>query len=239
MQAMEAIIELIAALIGALVQLLFGLLAAVAGLVAVLVEFIFLALTQGLSTASKQYNHRKKHRSERLEAAKPAADASQSKDASSISLKHSAIFASIVFVVIICSVITWVVRDRIRKQRVAETRSKIEKLADTFAQQIKDDGIVDPEAGMLRDRDAWQQPIELFVDKALLGSMVVVRSSGPDRKSGSIDDILAIRVIRASATDIGGELANRGIKALRDRVDRLLPGGDKKQLPEDVEVDEQ
>jgi len=65
-----------------------------------------------------------------------------------------------------------------------------------------------------------------------------VRSSGPDRKSGSIDDILATRVIRASAKDVGGKLAKRGVKAIRDRVTRLLPGGDKEQLPEDIDVAE-
>ncbi len=74
--------------------------------------------------------------------------------------------------------VTWIVFEQIRKQRVAQTRSQVDKLADTFAEQLKDDGVADPEPGKLRDRDAWQQPMELFVDKTLLGSLVVVARRG-------------------------------------------------------------
>ena len=84
----------------------------------------------------------------------------------------------------------------------------------------------------LRWKTTWSGP-------AGSGSLVVVRSSGPDRKSGSIDDILATRVIRASAKEVGGELAGRGIKAIRDRVAEMLPDGDKEALPKDMDVDEQ
>lgn len=77
------------------------------------------------------------------------------------------------------------------------------------------------------------------MDKALPGSLLVVRSSGPDRKSGTIDDILATRVVRASAMAVGDELAERGIKALRDRVADLISGGDDEQLPDDLDIDDQ
>lgn len=235
---MEAIGELIAALFGALVEVLFGLLQVVAGLFAIALEFVFLSLTQGLSAASQQYKKRKEERAEQLAAAKTTAATPVTNDAPSISLKQSAILVSIVFFVIVCSVITWVIQDRIQKQRIAETRSQVKKLADTFAAQIKDEEVADPEPGKLQDRDAWQQPIELFVDKALLGSLVVVRSSGPDRKSGSIDDILATRMTRASAKEVGGELAKRSIKAIRNRVGKLLPGGKKGPLPKEIDVAE-
>ncbi|MDX1930797.1 MAG: hypothetical protein SFV81_30010 [Pirellulaceae bacterium] len=236
---MEAIIELIAASVGALFQALIGIVEGVVALLAIVVEFAFLAVTQGITAASRQYNHRKQERAERLAAGKPASDIPVRDEAPSISRKQSAILAVIVLVVIAGGVATRVVGVRIREQRVAETRAQVKKLADTFAEQIKDDGVADPVPGKLRDRDGWEQPVELFVDKTLLGSLIVVRSSGPDRQTGSIDDILATRVIRASAKDVGGELANRGIKALRDRVAGLLPGGDEEQLPEDMDVGEQ
>lgn len=236
---MEAIAELIAAVIGAFVQAFAALLEAFAALAAIILEFAFIALTQGLSAASKQYKQRRDQRAAQIDAAQQTAETSASGNTASINLKHAALFATIAALVIVCGVATWVVSDRIRKQRVAETRTQVKQLADRYADEIKDDEIVDPHPGTLRDRDSWQQPLELFVDKALLGSLVVVRSSGPDRKSGSIDDILATRVVRSSAREVGGELANRGIKALRDRVAKLLPGGDEDQLPEEIDVGEQ
>lgn len=235
---MEAIFELIAALVGALAEALIGLIGAFAALLAALLEFVFLAVTQGMSAASRKYESRKQQRAERLATAKTATDLRPQDDTPSISLKQSAILVSIVFFAIICGLATWVVSDRMRKQRVAETRSQVETLADRFAQQINENEAASPKPGKLLDCDAWNQPIELFVDKALLGSLVVVRSSGPDRRSGSVDDILATRVSRASAKEVGGELANRGIKAIRDAVAELLPGGNKEQ-PEDMDVGEQ
>ena len=62
--------------------------------------------------------------------------------------------------------------------------------------------------------------------------MVIVRSWGPDQKTGSIDDILSKKMIRAPAKDVGGEIAKRGVKAIRKRVAGLLPGGDKEKQPE-------
>jgi hypothetical protein len=222
---MEAVAELIAAIVGALVAAVIGLIGAVAGFVAIVVEFIFLALTQGTSAASKQYRHRKEEHADYAKAAKEAAETSANEGVPSICPKHVAIAASIVLCVAVGAVTVWVARDRIRKRRIADTRAQVNKLADQFAKQLKDAEIADPEPGELRDRDAWQEPIELFVDEALLGSLVAVRSSGPDRKSGTIDDLLAPRVVRASVKDVGGELAKRGMQALRDRVAQLTPGG--------------
>ncbi|HUG67128.1 MAG TPA: hypothetical protein VMM76_05230 [Pirellulaceae bacterium] len=238
---MEAIAELIAALVGALVHALVALLEAFATLLAIVAEFVFLALTQGLSAASKKYKQRKQERESRLEAMHDAkggrVQAVETQPL--IGLKHSAIIGSIVLVAIVCAVAAWAIRDRIRKEQVATTRLQVAKLADSFSQQIKEQQIADPKPGLLPDRDAWEQPIELFVDKALLGSLVVVRSSGPDRKSGSIDDILATRVIRSPAKQVGGELVDRGVKAIRDRVSRVLPGADKEMLPEDMDIGQQ
>lgn len=235
---MEAIVELIAALVAGLTEALIGLIGAFAASLAALLEFVFIVLTQGRSAASRKYESRKQQRADRLAAAKTLKDLRPQDDKPSIGLKQSAILVSVMIFAVICGAATAVVSERIRKQRVAETRSQVKALADRIAQQINENAATSPTPGKLPERDAWKQPIELSVDSALLGSLVVVRSSGPDRRSGSIDDILAIRVIRASAKEIGGELTNRGIQAIRNAVTDLLPGGGH-ELPADVDVAEQ
>jgi hypothetical protein len=235
---LQAIAELIGALVVALAQALAVMVEAAAGLLAIVAEFMFLALTQGLAAASEKYKHREADRKCLKETATACNDVRHAKTQPSISLKRSAIIGSIVVLSVGCGVATLVIQSRLRRQRIESTRAQVAELADSFAKRIKDREVAAPEPGELSDRDAWKQPIGLFVDKALLGSMVVVRSSGPDRKSGTLDDILAIRVIPANAKDLGGELANRGIKGIRDRVAQLLAGGEKEKLPKHVDVDE-
>lgn len=152
-----------------------------------------------------------------------------------LTFRQSAVILALVVGAIVCGVVTWKIRDSIRKKQIAQTRTQIAKLADSFSNQVKNEQTVNPTPGVLPDRDVWGQPIELFVDKVLLGSLIVVRSAGPDGKSGSVDDLLATRVVRASAKKVGGELAKRGVKALRERVSRLLPGRDKEKLPAEAD----
>ncbi|QDT80931.1 hypothetical protein Mal35_44060 [Gimesia maris] len=250
---MEAIAELIAALIGALLEGIFALLQGVFSLLAVVLEFIFVALFHGVDAASKQYQHRQEERSEKLataknnrqaeraaqlEVAEKVAATSRQNNEPTISRNQTVILVLLVCFIIIGGVATWMIRDRIRKQRIAETRSQIKKLANTFSAQIQDKEMADPVPGKLHDRDAWNQPIELFVDKTLLGSLIVVRSSGPDRRSGSIDDLLETHVVQASVKEVGGELAHRGWKALRNRVNNFLPGGEKEKQPAENDVSE-
>ncbi|HBJ38194.1 MAG TPA: hypothetical protein DDZ51_26255 [Planctomycetaceae bacterium] len=231
---MEAIVELILAIAIGLAHALVGLWMAIITFFALIVEFIVLALTQGISAASRQFKLRSQERAEAQSSRKAQIGVPASNGVPPISGKQSAILASIVLFVIICIGGTLVIRDRIRKQRIAATQSQVKTLADTFAEQMKDDAVADPEPGKLVNRDAWRQPLELFIDKSLLGSLIVVRSSGPDRKSGSIDDLLAIRVVRAQAKDVGGELAKRGAKALKDRIAGLLGEDAKEPLPENI-----
>lgn len=243
--------EIIAAIFEALAELLFAFLEAVVLLFAAVFEFVFLALTQGKSAASEQYQKRKQEHKERAEQhnklreekRKKRTGAVETTSASPIAEHHTpsitpkqyTILGSLAFFIIIGLIITWVVLDQIQQQRLAETRSRLNQLADKFAEQIKDREIVDPVTGKLRDRDAWQQPIDLAVDKMLIGSLVVVRSTGPDRKPGTIDDLLEIRTIRAPAKEVGGELAKRGVKAIRNRIAEMLPGGEKEQQPEEID----
>lgn len=234
---MQAIAEIVGAIVSAFAGALVAIVEAVAVFLAVVAEFMFLALTQGLSAASGRYKQRKTDRKSRKEAATASRNTTAAETRLPISLKRAAIISSIVVVSVGCCVTTWVIQNRLRQQRIEATRTQVGKLADSFVARIKERKAA-PEPGKLPDRDAWKQPIELFVDKALLGSLVVVRSSGPDWESGTIDDILAIRVIRANAKEAGGELANRGIRGIRDRVARLLPDGEKEKLPKDMDVEE-
>jgi len=234
----EAIVELIAAFVGAFVHAVAGLLWAIGALLAAVVEFLFLALTQGFSSASQKYIQRKIERRSRLAATESEADAKATERTPSISRKQTAIIVALVLLVIISGVAVGLIRDRIRKQRIAATRVQVAELADSFAEQIENEEVADSEPGRLREYDAWKQPFELFIDKALLGSLIVVRSPGPDRESGSIDDILAVRVVRASAKEVGGELANRALEAMRNRVDRLFAGDDGEVLPKDIDIGE-
>jgi hypothetical protein len=237
----QAIAELIGAFVAAFALTFVAMVEAIAALLALVAEFIFVALTQGLSAASERYKERLTERGSRRAAATAWTDATTTETRPSISLKQAAIIGAIVGAIVVVSVgfgvITWVVQGRIRQQRIEATRSQVAELADSFSNQIKDRNVAAPVPGGLPNRDAWNQPMELFVDKTLLGSLVVVRSSGPDRKSGTIDDILAIRFIRANAKDVGGELADRGIKGIRDRVAPLLPGGEQEKPPRHRDVD--
>lgn len=231
---MEAIVELIAAMFEAFGQALVALLEMAVALLAMVVEFLFLAITQGVAAASAKFKQRQQQRAEkRAEAASTPpgnGDSPAGRPAPRSSRRVAAIAATMAALVAIAIAVTWVVQEHLRKrrmERIAATRDQIARLADTFVDQIQDDKVADPNPGRLEDRDAWQQPLELFVDQALLGSMVVVRSNGPDGKSGTIDDLLAVRLAKAPAKKVGRELANRGAKAIRDRVGRLLPEKEK------------
>lgn len=235
---MEAIVDLISALFLALFQAVLALLELITTLVFLSLEFLFLTLTQGLSAATKQYQQRQQQRAERREQKAAAATHSEERVIALLNGRQTAIVASVVVLLIVAGVTTWIVREQIRKRRIAETRAQVELLAETFADEVEDDDAADPAPGLLPDRDAWDERIELFVDKALVGSLVVVRSPGPDRQSGTIDDILAIRMIQASIPEIGGELAERGMQALRDRAARLLPGKAKNQPADEGNADQ-
>lgn len=114
------------------------------------------------------------------------------------------------------------VQHRVNEQRIADTTIRIERLVDDFAQQARDDSTPNPVPGVLNERDAWQQPLQLFVDETILGTLIVVRSSGPDRKTGSVDDLLAVRNLRPTLKEAGGKVIQSGAEALRDAALRLF-----------------
>lgn len=210
-------------------------------ILAATLEFVYLALTRGISTASQQFKKRMQERAIDSVVANSSADTPETDEATPT---HSTQFQFLKWIVLFllagCVMLPGYLHYRSEKQdradqerRVKETRSQVKQLADTFMQQIQDKKDADPIPGMLRDLDAWQRPIMLRVDKELLSSEIVVRSWGPDRVPGSSDDIVEERTVRVSAKEAGSELTKRGVKAIRNRIVEMLPGGKKEQEAEE------
>ncbi|QDT41973.1 hypothetical protein Pan241w_20530 [Gimesia alba] len=243
---MTYIIIIVLVVIGVIVlatleALFVGLLEVVTKFLAATLEFVYLALTQGISTASQQFKKRMQERTKHPAIPNSSAGTPETDEATPT---HSTQFEILKWIVLFllagCVMIPGYLHYRSEKQhrtdqeqRVKETRSQVKQLADTFTQQIKDKNAADPIPGSLRDLDAWQRPIKLRVDKELLSSEIAVRSWGPDRVPGSSDDIVEERTIRVSAKEAGSDLAKRGVKAVRNRIVEMLPGGKKEQQPEE------
>ena len=210
-------------------------------ILAATLEFVYVALTQGISTASQQFKKRMQERAIDSVVANSSADTLETDEATPT---HSTQFEFLKWIVLFllagCVMLPGYLHYRSEKQhradqerRVKETRSQLKQLADTFMQQIQDKKDADLIPGMLRDLDAWQRPIMLRVDKELLSSEIVVRSWGPDSVPGSSDDIVEERTVRVSAKEAGSELTKRGVKAIRNRITEMLPGGKKEQEAEE------
>lgn len=226
---MEAIFELIFAFIVAIVQSMVAVVVSIVGLLGMILEFVFFAIMEGRSSASKRFKERRQTRREsRARSSKSKANprdregdsaetrwtaSPTNRKADPADLRRAAIFAGAVLVGAVSIAAVLIVKDQIRRKQIAATRAQIEDLADRFVAQIKDEQAAEPEAGLLADRDAWDQRVELFVDRAPVGPMIVVRSHGPNRESGTLDDLLAVRVAWASAQEVGGALADQGIEA--------------------------
>lgn len=210
-------------------------------ILAATLEFVYLALTQGISTASQQFKKRMQERAIDSVVANSSADTPETDEATPTHSKQFENLKLILLFLVFASVMISVyLQYRSEKQhradqerRVAETRSQVKQLADTFMQQIQDKKDADLIPGMLRDLDAWQRPIVLRVNKELLSSEIVVRSWGPDSVPGSSDDIVEERTVRISPKEAGSELTKRGVKAIRNRIVEMLPGGKKEQEAEE------
>lgn len=230
---MEAIVEMIAAVVVGFVQALFLLIEAVAALASSFLEFLFLAVTQGVDAATDRYRERRAERTARQhsEANQLAGESKELLFIPTVSPKQVAFVAAIVVAAIGCAVAGMMISNQIRERRIEATRIQVTRVADSFADQVRDPQSDIPQPGKLSELDAWHQELELFVDKTLLGSLIVVRSMGPDRESGTIDDIIETRGVQASAKEVGKDLATRGAQALRDRVRSLLPGAEHEKSP--------
>lgn len=217
---MEAIGELIGALCTALFEIIVLGIELTASLLALVAEFLFVMITQGLAAAKERWTDSKSQLDERRAARKAAArDAT---DAVPVSGGTVLLFVGIgVLAAAVTGGALWI-SHTIRERKIAETRLQVAACADAALQRFLKDGGNKPVAGLQADRDAWDQPLELFLDEGLLGVLVTVRSAGPDRTAKTIDDIHAFRTHRAGVGEIGRELGQRAVDKAKDKAEGLL-----------------
>lgn len=217
---MEAIGDAIGALFAAVFEIIALTVELAASLLMLVAEFLFVMVTQGLAAAKERWSESKSQLDQRRTARKAAAR--EATDAVPVSGGTVLLFVGIgALALAITSGALWI-SHAIRERKIAETRLQVAACADAALQRFLNDGGNKPAAGLQADRDAWDQPLELFLDEGLLGVLVTVRSAGPDRNTGTIDDILALRAQRAGAGEIGRELGQRAVDKAKDKADGLL-----------------
>lgn len=211
---MEAIAELFAAILMGLLELLI----LPVQLAAELLGYGLEALIHGRLAAKEKRQQRREDQEKRV------AESSVQTVQTPEERRHRTIRAGIVVVVGLFGFAGyhWI-SSRIREQRQIATRIQIAKLADNFIQQAGQPNANLPE-GVLPDHDAWSHPCELFVDQWMVGTLIVVRSAGPDRNPGTLDDMLAVRFARPGLKVLGIDLAKIGAEAVKDRLNKILPG---------------
>lgn len=78
---------------------------------------------------------------------------------------------------------------------------------------------------------------ELFiVDDFFLAKLVVIRSHGIDQRSGTIDDLLAIRWKRVVIPKVLGKVVDLGDKQFRKWLSKLLDGEKDGELPQQIDL---
>lgn len=231
---MAAIIELIVALVVepviGLLRLLFELGVLVSEFVLRYVAYVLIRCTKG-STEARDY----------LREHPPAFGRSSKQDTAStpqngqpIPVRRTPpISGWIVLVVVSVIVGTFIVYYQIQQARLRQTRQQIRTLVKDFATTIRDqkpdaDNLV---TSPLDELDAWQRPLELFVDRWPVGTLVVVRSAGADGQTGTSDDLLAVDGV--APVGIPGFLK----KAIKERLGKILGNIDLDQLPIDFVFD--
>lgn len=233
---MEAIVEMFAAILMAVVELLVLIVQVIVTAVAVVIELAVTWIFHGKAAAAAKYRARQV--TANLPNSSPVAnpfsgadpdlipqspDRSTAGSGAPIPPRVQLVLGVMIVVVAVGAVgVIWY-QQELTKQRIASTRIQIELLADGFSAQVKLPKPVLPE-GKLPERDAWGTPCELFVDKWLLGTLIVVRSWGPDREHGTIDDLLEIQFTRPPLKVFGKNLAIVGIDLIQERIKKLLPG---------------
>lgn len=226
---MEAILEVFVALIAALAEVLMLGAQLVLEVAAMVLEFIFIAVFHGVAAASKRYRERKLTLAEKRQRS-AAALSKQSESESDLDPKvmratrQAKVIITSILIAIICVPFALHFKSQARKKRIAETNKMIEQMAESFAVQVRNGKGADLREGQLPGRDAWGQPVELFLDQMHVATMIVVRSHGPDHKPGSIDDLLAIRIARAPVKQIIGNAVHQGIQAAAEKLKDVLPG---------------
>ncbi len=129
----------------------------------------------------------------------------------------------------------------VEKQRAARkknTRSTITLLAEKEYESSITSGEFHPiKDELTSETDAWGEWIVLDRVETLLGDRVSVRSSGPDRRMGTQDDLEVSRTIAVSTGEVAGELLQRGGQNLAERARNMMGNEDEVEAPE-ADLDE-
>ncbi len=186
-----------------------------------ILHLLFILVTQGVRAASEDWGKSKEQikskRSQRAANAK-AADANQQARIE----PREMIVGGTVLLAMITTVLGLWVKQRVNERRRKEAESIVAKCVDGIEENWgSPPPHVDPAEGPLDVIDNWDRPLELFVDEYLLGTLLTVRSAGADGKSGTIDDVLSVRLKRAKAVDVGRELGHRVVDKTKDELGDL------------------
>ena len=218
---MEAIVELFVACIIQPIQLFFS-------LVGLVLEFFFLAVTKGTKEARSTVAEKRKLQTEQhqsKESKRALADKSPS-------ARWSMLTGFVIFIGVIGYL---VLNFQLQRHRESITRAQIARIADAaIAKELHKEKLKNPR--VLEDRDAWGRPLELFVDDFFLAKLVVIRSHGIDQRSGTIDDLLAIRWKKVEIPKVLGKVVDLGDNQFRKWLSKLL--GDEKDgaLPKQIDL---
>lgn len=227
---MEAIAELFVAMFVGLIEIALLPLQIALRFVGLGLEFLLTTLFHGRAAANEKLQQRQAAMALATASAAPMSGTVIGPDLT----KRRTILAVLVIVGLLGTVGCLWIHSKIRQHRIDSTKLQIARLADDFMQQALQPNANLPE-GVLPDHDAWGHGCELFVDQWAIGTLIVVRSAGPDCKTGTIDDMLAVRFDRQDLPVLGKELAAVILQAVRNRLPQILPAKQGNPLPPQID----
>ncbi|SFH63346.1 hypothetical protein [Planctomicrobium piriforme] len=205
---MEAIAELFAAIMQALI-----------GLFVALIELCFTTIDALFSLV---FGWEPRNKQQKANTDAPAQPGAAEEVQKTTSVQSSQIWSA--SLIIVPAIVIWIVGSIV----YSEIQSAREKAAKQLVKSTASEVITslgqgeDPPVGPMKVTDPWGQPLELFLDKTLVGTLVVVRSSGRDRKPGTIDDILEITGHGNSVDKIADQLGDKAARIMGEKLKNLF-----------------
>lgn len=237
----EGIFELLFALVVAVFAALMAVVYLIALLLGALLEFLFLLIFHGLAAAKERANQRKEgwqesRRNNAANAEEPLENSSELSQQTSESEtlakseypkwndgNETVKWIGIGVVFLVFAIVGGV--HLLTQRRIDATQKKLEILVAKYEAVVDDPSTPDPISGALPDVDAWGQAIDLKLTRDMLGAAVTVRSSGPDRKLHTIDDLFATRLVFAGVKEVAKDLGKAAIDAAKkksaDKMDEV------------------
>ena len=216
---MEAIVQMVVALIAAFVAMAVATFALVAQLVLLLLSLLFVLLTEGFDAARKHY----RDKTTKEPATEEQNDIQQDTTAKQLNPRAFMIFGAVVFTGFLLGFGFWL-QHYWEQKKIEATNRQLTQIATQLESDTKNPETPNPVAGPLAERDLWQRPIECFVDETLIGTLLVIRSNGPDRRPGTADDLLEIRTIPTTVKKFGKDVAKRAWDAAQAKMKKMLRG---------------